>query len=499
MANINLIRVAVGLESTPGTVVPRLYRLPVTGNPALDTEVTKERDPAINAENMPSGFYTTRLLSGGAVPLSFRPSPGCILSAYSALGGTTPVGNGVQIGAVIRLRYTGAQASCKISANTSGDTLTSEIGDFGAESGDAAFGTSGDIDLQNAGFDTVGELVAAIDAYANYECQKLMGADSVDAADIIDIVAEQGKDRWVYIFFSSSTSGVYLYTISAHLGQTERPTLSAQVDERPSNEVYSGAVGNMLALEAALQGFLSGTLTLQAFEEFVDTTATANTASGDATISEVDTRKLIPGMTVSGTGIPAGATISSITTVGEEGSFELSANATANGTGVTLTFGIPDIAIALEDIDPMVFWKGSTTLKATEYPFVNNITVQIGNNGREDTYGQGKASRQYNQKGQLDLAGTLQIPLDAAAYANRASIFSGLRVGISFYFYGKVIAESLKEMIIVDAPYCELMNMERPESGGQLDAKYSWTAIAPKGGYYGSPARLHFITSEVMS
>lgn len=497
MANTNLIRVAVGLESMAGTVVARAYRLPVTDNPGLDTEVTKERDPAINAENMPSGFHTTKLVSGGAVPLSFRPSPGCILSAYSALGGTTPVGNGVQIGAVIRLRYTGADASCKIVANTSGDTLSSSKGVYGAESADAAFGTAGVIGLTAAAFNTVGELVAAINAYADYACEKLGGADSVDSANIVGIVAGQGKDRWVYIFFTSVSSGAYLYTITAHLGTTERPTLSAQVDERPSNEVYSGCVANQLALEAALQGFVSATLTIQAFEEYADTIVTGN-VTADPTVTEIDTRKLIAGMTVSGAHITAGTTIASITTIAEEGELELSVAGTGTGTGESLTFGVPDIAATLEDIDPMVFWKGSTTLKATEYPFVNNITVAVGNNGREDTFGQGKASRQYNQKGGTDLTGTIQIPLDAAAYANRALIFSGLRVGISFYFYGKAIAASVKEMLIVDAPYCELMNMTRPKNGDQLDAEYSWTAIAPKGGYYGSPARLYFISSVNM-
>jgi len=55
----------------------------------------------------------------------------------------------------------------------------------------------------------------------------------------------------------------------------------------------------------------------------------ASTTNGDATVTVADTSTLRPGMKISGTGIPGGATILSIT---NGTTFELSANATATGT-----------------------------------------------------------------------------------------------------------------------------------------------------------------------
>ena len=63
--------------------------------------------------------------------------------------------------------------------------------------------------------------------------------------------------------------------------------------------------------------------------------ATCDTTSGDATVTMDSTALLKVGMRVSGTGMPALATVSSITNAT---TFELSANATASNTNTTLTF-----------------------------------------------------------------------------------------------------------------------------------------------------------------
>lgn len=499
MASLNLIKCAVGLESTAGTVVPRAYRLQITGNPGLDSAISRERDPAISGENMATGFYTTRILNGGPVPISWRPSPGCILAAYSALGGTTPVSNGTQIGACIRIRYTGSSPSCKISANTSGDTLSAAIGTYGAEVADSNFGDYGDIDLTDGSTNTVGKLVTVIHAYDDYEAEKVFGADAVDAADIIDITAAQAKNGWAYVWFSSTTSGAYRYKLAAHIGTTERPTLSVQIDERSANEVYGGCVVDQLAIEAALQGFVSATATMQAFAEYADHTVTGDITSGDATVKNVDTRNLIPAMTVTGSGIQDSTTISSITTVAEFGELELSKTASATTAGVTLTVAVPDNATTLPSIDPLVFWKGSFSLGADEYTYVNNIALTFANNGREDTFGQGSAARQYNLKGIFDVSGTFTVPLDSTSYANRSKIGAGTQVALSFYFKGKTIGAGVPEFMLIDLPYCELTSMSRPENGGQLDAEFGFQAIAPKGGYHGDPVTMYLVSSVNMT
>lgn len=68
-------------------------------------------------------------------------------------------------------------------------------------------------------------------------------------------------------------------------------------------------------------------------------TETGNTTSGSAIVTGMSfTRSLAPGMTVTGTGIPASTTIASVNSATQ---ITLSANATATNTGVTLTFKFP--------------------------------------------------------------------------------------------------------------------------------------------------------------
>ena len=65
------------------------------------------------------------------------------------------------------------------------------------------------------------------------------------------------------------------------------------------------------------------------------TDATCDTTSGDATVTHDANARIYPGLPVSGTGIPAGAYVSSLNS---STSFELSAAATATNTNTTLTF-----------------------------------------------------------------------------------------------------------------------------------------------------------------
>ena len=65
------------------------------------------------------------------------------------------------------------------------------------------------------------------------------------------------------------------------------------------------------------------------------TDATMDTADGDATVEHDGASTIAVGMSVTGDGIPAGTTVDSVT---DADTFELSANATDDGTNVTLTF-----------------------------------------------------------------------------------------------------------------------------------------------------------------
>lgn len=74
-------------------------------------------------------------------------------------------------------------------------------------------------------------------------------------------------------------------------------------------------------------------------------TLTGNTTSGQKAITGLSsTTSLEVGMLVAGTGIPSGATIASIT---NGTSVQLSANATATGTGVSLTFRRPPATVEI--------------------------------------------------------------------------------------------------------------------------------------------------------
>jgi hypothetical protein len=86
-----------------------------------------------------------------------------------------------------------------------------------------------------------------------------------------------------------------------------------------------GEIGyNFKIVTSADEGFLAQ-----------DVVLSANIANGDATVTIADTDKIHIGMAVSGTGIPAGTTVDSIT---DGTDFELSANATVTNASAELTF-----------------------------------------------------------------------------------------------------------------------------------------------------------------
>jgi hypothetical protein len=263
-----------GPEVTPGTAVAREFVVPIRGVPTLRQTAEKAEDPVITGVNMTRGQFTMAKNLSGSLPLTPRCSGGMGQLFNSLLGQeSTPS----QIAACIRVRYTGSDASAKISANTSGDTLTAETGVLGSETGDTNFGTSGDIDLTALSTDTVGELVTTIGGYADYECEKVFGADATDAADIIDITEAQGASRWVYIFFSSADSGYYKHSFPVVLSNTERPAYSIQSDGMHDNYLYDGVMAGQMSLSAALKGMLEGSVELLGFEETGGQSATALT------------------------------------------------------------------------------------------------------------------------------------------------------------------------------------------------------------------------------
>ena len=264
--SVNAIKVTAGKETTAGTAVSRTAVMPMRALPTIVKSAQNEKDPVIIGSNMASGKIMTAYDVKGQLPLSFRPCKGIGLALKSLLGSeATPV----QVGACIKIRYTGSENSCKITASASGDTLTSEIGDKGSESGDASFGSAGTIDLTSGSYDTIDELVAAIEGYTDYEAEKLFEQSAdYDTSNILDITAGlQGKEIWVLIWFGSADSGVYKHVFTPDLGSDERPTLSIQKDGFQDNYLYAGCVADSLSVSAALKGFVETDLELLGFSE----------------------------------------------------------------------------------------------------------------------------------------------------------------------------------------------------------------------------------------
>lgn len=104
-------------------------------------------------------------------------------------------------GGALRIKYTGAEASCLLLADGTGQTLTSKIGDAGSESEDPNFGAAGVLDLTAAANDTLLELKDVIDGYADYSAEIFYGDDDIDTGGILDAEA-QAKDLWGYILFA---------------------------------------------------------------------------------------------------------------------------------------------------------------------------------------------------------------------------------------------------------------------------------------------------------
>lgn len=100
-------------EFTPGTAEARKYVLPITALGDLDKKVERGEDPAVVGSNMLVGEYPLAFDVGGSIPLSPRPCGGFAALLKSQLGREDIP---TRIGGIMRVRYTGGQASCKLVA-----------------------------------------------------------------------------------------------------------------------------------------------------------------------------------------------------------------------------------------------------------------------------------------------------------------------------------------------------------------------------------------------
>ncbi len=240
-----------GPEETGGTAVPRTARLPITGLPTAKATPTKNPDDVITGRNAKGKVYTDAIDVTGELPLKFAPCAGIGMGLVSLLGQDLEP---KQVGGAILLSYSGAEESCKITVSDAGQTITAATGVLGSESVDAAFGAGGVEDLTAEGVNTIAELVAVLNGYAEYTCEKLFGSDGQETLQPIAITGSQGKGRQVVIFFGNDESGVYLHRIDTVLSAAERQVYSLQIDGVADNLLQTGTVIDSASLSAELKG-----------------------------------------------------------------------------------------------------------------------------------------------------------------------------------------------------------------------------------------------------
>lgn len=413
MNAVDNVRVSIGTESTIGTAVAPTVLLPITGLPGYDREITNDKDPAITGTGMDSGEYASYADCKGSIDLSPRSCGGWGKALKGALG--TSAVTATEIVGIIRLRYTGSSASCKITTDLSAKTINSKIGAAGAEANDAAFGTTGTITLTGTSFDTVAELVAAIEAYTDYECKKLTGLDSSTIVSVYTMTG-QAKSKWVVLVLTGTGTGAYAHRLSANLtANSERAGLTLQIDGREDNMRYAGNVVQSLDITAALKAQLKATVNFLGMTE----------AIGQSAMS----------------------------------------------------------ALTLGDAKPYVFATGITSIAGTDYNFTRDVSLKINTNHIEDGYGQSSLDRAYQGKGKLDLSGSVKLRLDSTSYLERAKDEAGTRVSLLLVYYAAdqkcVGTSSIREMMVIELPFCQLSKPGFEASGQVIDMKADFNAYKP--------------------
>jgi hypothetical protein len=114
MPKTNNVKFTIGgPELTPGIAVARQYVIPHTGLPDLDKKAERGLDPAVTGENVDAEEYALADSIEGGIPISIRPCGGSAQLLKSALGlEAIPI----RIGGVLRVRYSGSSASCRLVA-----------------------------------------------------------------------------------------------------------------------------------------------------------------------------------------------------------------------------------------------------------------------------------------------------------------------------------------------------------------------------------------------
>jgi len=430
MPSINQIKLTIGgPETTAGSAVAREYVLPIRGVSDLDKKTEGVADPAILGRNMISGVYIVSDDVSGGIPLTPRPCGGMGQILKSILGAeVTPV----QVGALIRFKYTGASASCKVVTDNSANTIVSAIGTKGSESGDDNFGTAGTIDCDDPSFDTVDELVAAINGYSDYSCEKVFeeSADyDIATNKVIAITNKQGKNTWCYVWFASSTSGTYLHEFYYDPTDTdELPTYSIQKDGYQDNYLYAGCVVNTLNLSAALKSMVEGNVDILGMSE----------ASGQS-VSALTLEDVDPLLFYNGSFSIGATTYTYIRNM----SLDINQNHNPEGYGQGSTSRLYHQKGVCEISGDITLRLDATSISERD-AMLNNTSIGL-------------------------------------SYYFKGKNFTGI---------------TIPEMMLIELPYCLIDQFEFIENSGVFDARVAYRATYPKGTVYNNPITVSILTVD---
>lgn len=430
MASINQIKLTIGgPETTAGSAVAREYVLPIRGVSDLDKKTEGVEDPAILGRNMAAGEYIVADDVSGGIPLTPRPCGGMGQILKSLLGGeVTPV----QVGALIRLKYTGSSASCKIVADNSANTIASVIGVKGSESADTNFGTVGTIDCDDVAYDTVDELVSAITGYTDYTCQKVFeqAADyDIATNKVVAITNKQAKSMWCYIWFGSSDSGAYLHEFYYDPTSTsEQPTYSIQKDGYQDNYLYAGCVVNTLRLSAALKSMVEGDVDILGMSE------TSGQSVSALSLEDIDPLLFY------------------------NGSFSIGTN--------TYTY-IRNMSLDVnQNHNPEGYGQGSTSRvyhQKGKCEITGDATLRL------DATSLGERTAMLNNTSV------------GISYYFKGKNFTSVTV---------------PELMLIELPYCIVNQFEFVENAGVFDARVAYRATYPKGTVYNNPITVSILTGD---
>lgn len=253
-----------GPESTLGTAVARDARFPIDGLAIAEETAEKSADEVITGRGAVKKHYVDAIKNAASLAMKLHACKAIGMGFSSLLGRdlTTPA----QVVGALILTYTGAEASAKVVVDDTGQTINVTTGDLGSEAADSEFNGGSALDLTAVANDTLAELVAILDGYTGYSCEKLFGADSADITSPLAITAAQGKGRSVVIYFTG-TSGVYLHRFTPVLTNTERPGYSVQFDNVGSAfDLMDGVVFDGASISSDLKGKAALTFSLLGLE-----------------------------------------------------------------------------------------------------------------------------------------------------------------------------------------------------------------------------------------